>query len=308
MTKIKVRVLALVAVMALLLMLPAVASAQAVPPHVFIGTATLNNIPVAAGTMVSAMVDGSAAGMVPADRMGKFTLMAAGPGQEVTFKIGTFDAMQKSPWEQGGAMMLDLSANTIMMGPTDSEGKMMDPVPGPQGPKGDPGARGASGPAGPAGAAGTGSAGPAGADGAAGPAGPAGPCRSCRPRWPCWRGWWWTSGTHRLHPGHRGLGRSRRRVLRIPEQRRLTPPAKQTFLGASPAGGRPFFGSPAVFHRRSHPPPFRRRPFPRLTGLAGQWEESAVVWTAHGTAAKMSVCKYSGTVQDGINDEHGRSG
>ena len=69
MTKIKVRVLALVAVMALLLTLPAIASAQAALPHVFIGTATLNNIPVPAGTMVSAMVDGSPAGMVMADRL-----------------------------------------------------------------------------------------------------------------------------------------------------------------------------------------------------------------------------------------------
>jgi hypothetical protein len=186
MTKIKVRVLALVAVMALLLMLPAVASAQAVPPHVFIGTATLNNIPVAAGTMVSAMVDGSPAGMVPADRMGKFTLMAAGPGQEVTFKIGTFEAMEKRPWELGGLMMLDLSANTIMM-PEKDDGTM-EAVPGPAGPqgaKGDPGARGSAGPAGPTGPAGAaGSAGPAGADGAAGPAGADGAAGAMGPAGP----------------------------------------------------------------------------------------------------------------------------
>ncbi len=181
MNKFRVRVLALVAVVALLLTLPAVASAQQMPPHVFVGMATLNNIPAMAGTEVMAMVDGNPAGSVMVGQRGKFTLRAAGPGEEVTFKIGSFDAMETAQWEQGGAMMLNLSAIPVMMGPTESNGKMMEPVPGPQGPKGDPGARGASGPAGPAGPAGTagavgaGSAGPAGADGAAGADGPAGP-------------------------------------------------------------------------------------------------------------------------------------
>ena len=62
MRKIKVRVLALVAVMALLLALPLAVSAQQVPPHVIIGKATLNGAPAHEGTMVTAMVDGQKAG------------------------------------------------------------------------------------------------------------------------------------------------------------------------------------------------------------------------------------------------------
>ena len=56
MTKAKVRVLALAAVMTLLLALPALVSAQSAPPHVFIGKATVNGVPAQAGTMVMAMV------------------------------------------------------------------------------------------------------------------------------------------------------------------------------------------------------------------------------------------------------------
>ena len=48
----KARVLALLVGIVLLLTLPAVASAQTVPPHIFIGTATVNGIFAPAGTTV----------------------------------------------------------------------------------------------------------------------------------------------------------------------------------------------------------------------------------------------------------------
>ena len=50
----KMRVLALLAVMVMMLMVPAVASAQQVPPHVFIGTVTVNGLAAPAGTLLSA--------------------------------------------------------------------------------------------------------------------------------------------------------------------------------------------------------------------------------------------------------------
>ncbi len=54
----KMRVLALLAVMVMMLMVPAVASAQQVPPHVFTGTVIVNGLSAPAGTTVSAVIDG----------------------------------------------------------------------------------------------------------------------------------------------------------------------------------------------------------------------------------------------------------
>ena len=187
MRKIKVRVLALVAVMALLLALPLAVSAQQVPPHVIIGKATLNGAPAHEGTMVTAMVDGQKAGSAEVmGAEGKFeTLLVMGPGDEITFMIGDSMAMEKVPWMQGGAMMQNLNAEPGGMMP-----EAVDMVMPEKGEKGDKGARGsmgqpgAAGPAGPAGAAGSqgppgpsgsaGAVGAAGADGAEGPQGPAG--------------------------------------------------------------------------------------------------------------------------------------
>ena len=185
MRKIKVRVLALVAVMALLLALPLAVSAQQVPPHVIIGKATLNGAPAHEGTMVTAMVDGQKAGSTMVmGAEGKFeTLLVMGPGDEITFMIGDSMAMEKVPWMQGGAMMQNLNAEPGGMMP-----EPVDMVMPAKGEKGDKGARGSMGPAGadgPAGAAGAagakgdrgpaGSAGAAGADGADGADGPQGP-------------------------------------------------------------------------------------------------------------------------------------
>ena len=163
MSKIKVRVLALVAVMALLLALPLAVSAQQVPPHVIIGKATLNGAPAHEGTMVTAMVDGQKAGSTMVmGAEGKFeTLLVMGPGEEITFMIGDAMAMEKVPWMQGGAAMQNLNAEPGGMMP-----EPVDMVMPEKGEKGDKGARGSMGPAGPAGAA--------GADGAEGPQGPAG--------------------------------------------------------------------------------------------------------------------------------------
>jgi hypothetical protein len=51
------RVTALLAAMAFLIALPASVLAQAMPPHVFLGSVTEGDAPVADGTMVTAWVD-----------------------------------------------------------------------------------------------------------------------------------------------------------------------------------------------------------------------------------------------------------
>ena len=149
MRKIKVRVLALVAVMALLLALPLAVSAQQVPPHVIIGKATLNGAPAHEGTMVTAMVDGQKAGSSTVmGAEGKFeTLLVMGPGDEITFMIGDSMAMEKVPWMQGGAMMQNLNAEPGGMMP-----EPVDMVMPEKGEKGDKGARGSMGQPGAAGA------------------------------------------------------------------------------------------------------------------------------------------------------------
>jgi hypothetical protein len=47
-----------VTIVAVLLMLPSVVSAQRVIPHAFLGSATVNGFPAADGTVVAALVDG----------------------------------------------------------------------------------------------------------------------------------------------------------------------------------------------------------------------------------------------------------
>ena len=81
MTTGKLGVLASAFAMVILLALPAVAAAQMVLPHVFVGTATLDGIPAAQGTQVKAMLDGQPAGSAVVEQGGKFTILVNGPGE-----------------------------------------------------------------------------------------------------------------------------------------------------------------------------------------------------------------------------------
>ena len=166
----KVRILALLTVLALLLTLPAVASAQQVPPHGFVGTATVNGLPAPVGTPVVALIGGEQRGSTMVSNNGQYGPLLVSPGSvtAITFRIGTLVATQTATWEQGALESLDLTASSFgQPGPdgTPSPGSL-----GPQGERGPEGPAGAAGPAGPAGPEG-----PAGAAGADGPAGPAGP-------------------------------------------------------------------------------------------------------------------------------------
>jgi collagen type I/II/III/V/XI/XXIV/XXVII alpha len=153
----KMRVLALLAVMVMMLMVPAVASAQQLPPHVFTGTVTVNGLSAPAGTMISAVIDGVQQGSTAAAG-GRYVLHVtqSSSGTDISFMVGTLPAVETASWEQGGGDILDLTAGGI--GGTGSSGQKGDT--GDKGAKGDAGAAGERGPFGPAG--------PNGADGVAG--------------------------------------------------------------------------------------------------------------------------------------------
>ena len=176
----KMRFLALLAVLALFLTLPAIASAQNVPPHVFIGTVTVNGLAAPAGTPVTAYIGGVVQGSTTVRGGGGYTLLVnQGEGTDITFKVGNLDAAETFTWDQGGGDVLDLNAGGAggAGGPAGPPGP--PGAPGAKGDAGVAGARGSAGPAGPSGPAGaegpSGSAGAAGAAGSAGSVGPAGP-------------------------------------------------------------------------------------------------------------------------------------
>jgi hypothetical protein len=169
---IKVRFLALLTALALLLTLPALASAQSVPPHIFVGTAVVNGLSAPAGTPITAMIGGEVMGTTTVGASGNYSALqvGAGTGTEITFMIGTLNARETATWEQGGGTVLNLTASSFDV-PGQTPGGA--PQAGPEGPAGP------QGPAGPAGADGA-----PGADGAAGPAGPTGPAGSEGPQGP----------------------------------------------------------------------------------------------------------------------------
>ena len=193
----KFSILASLAVIALLLAIPAVVLAQAQPslPAVFGGTVSWDGTSASDGTMVSAWIDGKEVASASAAD-GSYALIISEPqgssftGKKITFKVGPGTATQTATWEAAGGDVLDLKAVPVPppkpvagpagpAGPAGSAGKAGAPGPGggpgPAGPGGSPGKAGAAGAAGAKGPAGSaGSAGPAGSAGSAGATGPAG--------------------------------------------------------------------------------------------------------------------------------------
>ena len=190
----RTKILIAVAVVAFLFLMPSGASAQPPPPHVFIGSATINGSPAADGMVVAAVVDGRqvAAKMVSGgsyEAIYVFPTNGSFVGKIVTFTIGGIPANETALWKQGGATSLNLSATPSPGTPTATPAPTATPVPAPTptpvivvGEKGEPGQRGAQGSQGsqgvqgPSGPPGVG--GPPGSAGAAGPAGVAGPTGS----------------------------------------------------------------------------------------------------------------------------------
>ena len=181
------RFLIAVAIMAILLLTPSIASAQRVIPHAFLGSATINGSPAADGTVVAALVDGR---QVAAKSVsgGSYPVLLVEPdgdsfvGKTVTFTIGGFPASETAFWIQGLVTELNLNASPAQGTPTPTPGATAAPIqapvlvagePGEPGPRGSQGLQGVQGPSGPPGVGG-----PPGSAGAAGPAGVAGPTGS----------------------------------------------------------------------------------------------------------------------------------
>jgi len=165
----KTRFLTLVMALALLLAIPTAVFAQRVPPHVFVGTASLDGTAAVDGAAVTAWIDGEQVAATNATG-GEYNLLvdqgdATFAGKTVSFKVSGATAAETADWVQGGGDVLNLVATSGNAGGGTGEA-------GASGDKGDKGDTGATGPAGSDGAAGA--AGADGADGAAGPAGPAG--------------------------------------------------------------------------------------------------------------------------------------
>jgi hypothetical protein len=177
----KTRFLTLVMALALLLAIPTAVFAQRVPPHVFVGTASLDGTSAVDGAAVTAWIDGKQVAATNASG-GEYDLLvdqgdSVFAGKQVSFKISGANAAETADWVQGGGDVLNLVATTGSGSGTAGEAGAS----GAKGDKGDTGATGASGADGASGAKGdkgdTGSAGatgPAGAAGSAGVAGPAG--------------------------------------------------------------------------------------------------------------------------------------
>ncbi len=187
----KVRILALAAVAALLLLFPAVVSAQPAPPHLTNLMVSLDGNPAPDGTEVKVMVDGAMVQVqVGAEMMdsvmtkgGMVALAipgdAATSGKTISFMINGMDAAETDNWERGGHVdkNFSISAMGAMMPKPDEKPAMTDEekmmaMKGEKGDKGDQGEKGDTGPKGDKGDTGgagpKGDTGPAGADGAPG--------------------------------------------------------------------------------------------------------------------------------------------
>ena len=167
----KTRFLALVTALALLLAIPTSVLAQRVPPHVFVGTVTLDGAGVVDGGAVTAWIDGEQVAAANASG-GNYTIQidqgdSSYAGKTVSFKVSGAEVADTAEWVQGGGTVLNLAGVTASGGGGGDDGA--------DGEKGNTGLRGLTGVAGPAGPAGSdGSAGPAGAAGSTGSTGAAG--------------------------------------------------------------------------------------------------------------------------------------
>ena len=87
-------------------------------PHIFVGEATLDGVPVPEVILVQGINDGSIlAGAEATGQNGKFTLFAPKPGGGSTslqFAVGGFIAEQSYSWEIGGATALQVDALALI--------------------------------------------------------------------------------------------------------------------------------------------------------------------------------------------------
>ena len=116
------RFLAFLAVMVLLLSTQSIASAQRLPPNVFVGTPRLDGETVPDGTTVTAWVDGAQVASTTVGE-GSYTLVVdqgdmSFAGMTISFRIDSYDARETVIWTQGGGDELTLTAITGPVGPS----------------------------------------------------------------------------------------------------------------------------------------------------------------------------------------------
>jgi len=73
-------------------------------PHAFVGTVTLDGELAPEGTVVEAYVDDVWAAEATVDAEGRYDLTVPGPGDIVTFRVGTAWANETAEWVEGGGL------------------------------------------------------------------------------------------------------------------------------------------------------------------------------------------------------------
>ena len=110
--------LMLIAVVALLVSLPAIVSAQVPPPNRFFGSVTIDGRPAPVGTTVVAWANGQQVGMVVTTTVGSYpTLEVSGlsPNTPITFRVNGVEANETASWEQGTVTPLNLTASSTAL-------------------------------------------------------------------------------------------------------------------------------------------------------------------------------------------------
>ena len=84
---------------------------QGAPPHVFLGSATIDGNPAPEGTEVAALINGVAVSTVEVNASGRYgNLQVPTAGAAVTFTIGGLPAAETATSEAGGLGILNLTA------------------------------------------------------------------------------------------------------------------------------------------------------------------------------------------------------
>ena len=115
------RFLTVITVLVLLLTSQSMASAQRLPPHVFVGIALLDGEAVPDGTTVTAWVDDDEVASTTVGG-GSYTLVVdqgdlSFAGKTISFRVDGNDAGQAATWTQGGGDELTLTATSGPVGP-----------------------------------------------------------------------------------------------------------------------------------------------------------------------------------------------
>ena len=109
--------LMLIAVAALMASLPAIVSAQGVPPppQRFFGSVTIDGRSAPVGTTVAAWANGQQAAMVVTTTVGSYPVLEVSglsPGTSISFRVNGVEASETADWQQGSLTRLNLTASS----------------------------------------------------------------------------------------------------------------------------------------------------------------------------------------------------